>query len=107
MLSVIDALINLGYTRRGSFFCGHTTTLGEQENALGDSTRKGLVYNRSKPLDGIIAHLTREYGRNVHDEGIAEITASTYLNNNPSHHPKNAADPETDSHYWSEPVRSG
>ena len=34
-----------------------------------------FVYNESKKLDGIIAYLTREYGGNVHDKGIVNVTA--------------------------------
>ena len=34
------------------------------------------VYDSSKPLDGIIAHLTREIG-NVHEQGIVNVTASS------------------------------
>ena len=30
-----------------------------------------------KPLDGIIAHLTRECGGNVHEQGVIEVTASS------------------------------
>lgn len=29
-----------------------------------------FVYDASKPLDGIIAHLTRECGGNIHRKGI-------------------------------------
>ena len=32
-----------------------------------------FVYDSSKPLEGIIAHLTRECGGNVHDKGIVNI----------------------------------
>ena len=44
---------------------------------------------RSKKLDGIIAHLTRECGRNVHDAGIVNVTASSVCNNK---QPKNAVE---------------
>ena len=43
--------------------------------------RTEFVYNSSKPLDGVIAHLTREYGGNVHDKGIVNVTASSVKNN--------------------------
>ena len=40
--------------------------------------KKGsVVYNKAKPLDGIIAHLTRECGGNVHEKGFVEVTASS------------------------------
>ena len=39
--------------------------------------RNEFVYNSSKPLDGIIAHLTRECGGNVHKKGIVKVTASS------------------------------
>ena len=35
-----------------------------------------LPYNESKPLEGIIAHLTRECGGNVHDKNVVNVTAS-------------------------------
>ena len=36
-----------------------------------------FVFNFLKPLDGIIAHLTRECGGNVHKNGVVEVTASS------------------------------
>jgi hypothetical protein len=41
------------------------------------------------PFVGIIAHLTKQCGGNVHDRGVVNITASTTSG---SCHPKNAAD---------------
>ena len=35
-----------------------------------------FVYDAEKPLDGIIAHLTRECGGNVHEKGVVKVTAS-------------------------------
>ena len=49
-------------------------------------------------LDGIIAHLTRECGGNVHDKGVVNVMASSF---NDSFYPKNAADLGTDSVYLS------
>ena len=40
-----------------------------------------FVYNDSKKLDGVIAHLTRECGGNVHDKGIVNVTASSVWDN--------------------------
>ena len=36
-----------------------------------------IVYDKAKPLEGIIAHLTRQCGGNVHDKGVVEATASS------------------------------
>ena len=55
-----------------------------------------LPYNSSKPLDGIIAHLTRECGGNVHDNGIVNVTASSWTQD-----AKSVADLETSSPYVS------
>ena len=54
-------------------------------------------------LDGIIAYLTLEYGGNVHDKGIVNITASSILSSerNTDHYPKHAADLGTYYHYMS------
>ena len=59
-----------------------------------------FVYDSSKPLEGVIAHLTRECGGNVHNKGIVNVTASS-VNNDGSHQPKNAAYLGTDSIYCS------
>jgi hypothetical protein len=40
-------------------------------------------------LDGIICHLTREHGGNVHDRGIVDISSSSIFSSCPA---KNAAD---------------
>ena len=39
--------------------------------------RREFLYDESKPLEGIIAHLTRECGGDVHRKGIVNITASS------------------------------
>ena len=36
-----------------------------------------ILYDAGKPLEGIIAHLTRECGGNVHEKGVVEVTASS------------------------------
>ena len=67
--------------------------------------RSNFKFDASKPLQGIIAFLTRQYDgtlRNVHDQGIVNITASSVLNNKPCFHPKNAADFETEWQFYSE-----
>ena len=62
-----------------------------------------LVYDSSKPLDGVIAYLTRECGGNVHDKGIVNVTASS-LNphvNSSEYQLKNVVDMGTNTRYWS------
>ena len=61
-----------------------------------------VVYE-GKPLNGIIAHLTRECGGNVYDNEIVNITASSCQSD---YHPKNAADFSTDSAFDSEGLAS-
>ena len=34
-------------------------------------------YNDATPLEGVIAHLTRECGGNVHEKGVVEVTGSS------------------------------
>jgi hypothetical protein len=64
--------------------------------------------------DGIIAHLTRECGGNVHDRNVVEVTSGSFekethgsnthsgaYNNNPDDAAKNAADLETNSQFTS------
>jgi hypothetical protein len=64
--------------------------------------------------DGIIAHLTRECGGNVHDRNIVNVTSGSFeketaganphsgaFNNDPGYAAKNAADLETDSLFFS------
>ena len=47
-----------------------------------------FVYDESKPLDGVIAHLTRKRDGNVHDRRIVLVTASSLGGG----HQKNAVD---------------
>ena len=56
-----------------------------------------FVYDESKPLEGIIAHLTRKFGGNVHDKGIVNVTSSGF--DSSSRLPKNAVDFGTDSRF--------
>ena len=60
-----------------------------------------FVYNDAKPLDGIIAHLTRECGGNVHEKGVVKVTASSCLCGIGGK-PANAVDLNSDSEFWSE-----
>lgn len=55
-------------------------------------------YDEQKPLNGIIAHLTRQCGGNVHDKGVVEVTASSDF---VGQVPKNAADLEADTCFGS------
>jgi hypothetical protein len=55
--------------------------------------------------DGIIAHLTRECGGNVHDRHVVEITSGAFEKEihgtNPKYAAKDVADLETDSDFFS------
>jgi hypothetical protein len=51
--------------------------------------------------DGIIAHLTRECGGNVHDRAVVEVTSSSVYCNDPRFAGGRAADLEEDSHFAS------
>ena len=59
--------------------------------------RQEFIYDESKKLDGVIAHLTRECGGNVHDRGIVNVTGTSVCEGKP----ENVADLGTDSLYWS------
>ena len=52
-------------------------------------------------LDGIIAHLTRECGGNVHDKGTIKVTASSVNDSHSCYEARNAADLGTDSEFRS------
>ena len=57
------------------------------------------IKKKSDPLDGIIAHLTRECGGNVHEKGIVKVTALSCFK---AHVPENAVDLGSDSHFASQ-----
>ena len=62
-----------------------------------------IVYDSAKPLNGIIAHLTRMYGGNVHDKGIVKVTVSS----NCRHHDsklENLVDLEADTWFASDNI---
>ena len=61
--------------------------------------RREFVYDSSKPREGVIAHLTRECGGNVHDRRIVNVTASNVYNEMSNFHPKNV-DFATDSYLF-------
>ena len=54
---------------------------------------------KSDPLDGIIAHLTRKCGGNVHEKGIVTVTASSCLGDGAK--PENAVDLKSDLYFCS------
>ena len=65
--------------------------LGQKSTPSGGKLRSWVFpYVKERPFDGIIAHLTREYGGNVHDKGIVAVTASSV--GDPRYPAKNAAD---------------
>ena len=55
-----------------------------------------FAYDNTKKLDGVVAHLTRECGGNVHDEGIVNVTASSY-----TEYAKNVVDLGANSYFYS------
>ena len=55
-----------------------------------------LRYNDATPLEGVIAHLPRECGGNVHDKGVIEVTASKCW----AGEDKNLADLGTRLDFW-------
>jgi hypothetical protein len=72
------------------------------------------LVKKGKYFDGIIAHLTRECGGNVHDRHIVDVTSGSFekeivganphsgaYDNDPDYAAKNAADFETDSCFGS------
>ena len=63
------------------------------------SPRIEFFYSESKPLDGMIAHLTRKCGGNVHDKGIVNVTASSVRDS--SYSPKHAVDLGNQHSYYS------
>ena len=56
-----------------------------------------FVYDKASPLEGIIAHLTRECGENVQEAGIVEVTASRCIGGLP----ENVAELGTNSYFQS------
>ena len=56
-------------------------------------------YTEAGLLNGIIAHLTRECGGNVHEKGVVEVTVSSVCGT--GYEAKNAVELGTISHFWS------
>ena len=65
----------------------------------GEESRGEFVYDESRPLQGVIAHLTRECGGNVHRKRIVNVTASG--DGNEGFYPRNLADLESGSFFLS------
>jgi hypothetical protein len=76
--------------------------------------KEAASYPYFKVPDGIIAHLTRECGRHVHDRNVVEVTCGSFeketeganphsgtYNNHPGNAAKHVADLETDSQFHS------
>jgi hypothetical protein len=53
------------------------------------------------PLNGIVAHLTRDCGGNVHDRHVVTISSSRPYNKEPMNAAKNVADLDTGSRFYS------
>ena len=72
---------------------------------LKNISEKKFVYDSSKPLEGVIAPVTREcrgnVSLNVHGKEIIDVTASSVYENTSFHQPKNAVNLGTSSIYWS------
>jgi hypothetical protein len=60
----------------------------------------GLLPKEGSPLDGVIAHLTRECGGNVHQKGVVTITGHHYYADN-TYPAWSAADLTADSVFYS------
>jgi hypothetical protein len=56
---------------------------------------KPLIFAPTSPLKGIIAHLTKKCGGNVHDKGVVTVTSSPTVNDESAVQAKNVADLDT------------
>ena len=66
-----------------------------------------ILYEKGKPLEGIIAHLTRECGGNVHDKGMVEVTASSVVRGFfGTSRPRNAVELGTNLNFCSLPKKN-
>ena len=63
-----------------------------------EKTGEEFVYDASRPLDGIIAHLTRECGGNVHEKGVVNVSG-TFTHS--EYEPKQALNLGTDKYFCS------
>ena len=69
--------------------------------SLRSTMGRTVIYDEENPLDGIIAHLTRQCHGNVHDKGIVNVTASSCYKG-ALFHPKNVASLGDNSFHGSE-----
>ena len=95
-LKVIDRKLSMYYIRR------------EQREALDiflswfPQVEREVVYNKAKPLDGIITYLTHKCGGNVHENDVVEVKGSSvYESGGIEHAAKNAVDLGSDSSFQS------
>ena len=88
--------------------CGIGAALSEEVSRLKEAEAKryqshfagasDFVCNQTRPLDGIIAHLTRQCGGNVHTQNVVKVTASSCYDGEP----ENVVDLESDLDFCSE-----
>ena len=74
-------------------------TPSQQDQAagkVGAPVRTEFVYDKARPLDGIIADLTRGCCGNVHKKGVVKVTAGSCLRGDP----ENAVNLESDYSYF-------
>jgi hypothetical protein len=73
---------------------------GAQAKAPNPMNTLDIRMPQGRPLDGIISHLAKEFGGNIHEMDIVTITSKTI--DDPGHPVKNVADSRGDSHFISE-----
>jgi hypothetical protein len=64
-------------------------------NIVANMSETQITLNSFRPLDGILSHLSRKYGGNVHDKGIVTITSSSIYGDDPQYSPTNLAGPSS------------
>ena len=68
--------------------------VGEESEYPRQQAGRIFVHDPGDPLNGIITHLTRECGGNVHMKGVMEVTASSFIS---GYEPQNIANIGSDS----------
>ena len=85
---------------------GEVTRLKQDEQRIAAQLQEiapnEFVYNKAAPLKGIIAHLTRKCGGNVHEKGLVEVTASSIFDNSHRYVPEHAVELGSESEFCSE-----
>ena len=85
---------------------GDVKSLSDEVKAVRDQLKglleKEFVYDQSKPLEGIIAHLTCQCGGNVHEEKVVNVTSSSCYRDGGGDEPKMVAELGTNSYLQSE-----